>query len=96
MSTGKQAARPGMVFHVVEHVQEEIEERGWSREEFGRRAGLSEEEVADLWACKLRITPLVAGKIGGALGIGAALLLNLDGLWRKHFGVRSYPPWLRH
>lgn len=69
-------------FPVGEFLAEELDERGWTIEEFSIILGLPETSVKDVIAGRSEISPQTARRIGAALGTSAQLWLNLQDRFR--------------
>ncbi len=71
-------------FHIAEFIKDEIDERGWSLEQFAIRMHWKEIGVTILALELLMGCPEVAldeemaGRMAGALGVSKEFLMNLD------------------
>lgn len=73
-------------FPAGEFLAEELEERGWSSEEFATILGMPASVIADLISGRREISRETAARIGAALGTSAELWLNLQDayfLWKQ-------------
>ena len=65
-----------------EHLQEEMEFRGISLEEFAKGLGITVQAVQEIFSGERPITPKTASAIETHLGIPAILWLNLEASYR--------------
>lgn len=65
-------------FPVGGFLAEELDERGWTVEEFAIILGLPDRLVEDIIAGQAEISPRTARRIGAALGTSTQLWLNLQ------------------
>lgn len=84
--------KPAEVFHVVESLAEELEERGWSWADLARRMGKNKAEMF-LYLTVLdhlrgrspsyRLSADTACALERVLGVPAATWMNMDKSWRR-------------
>jgi len=82
---------PAEAFPPGELLKDEIDERGWTQEEFARIIGKAPGLVSDIVNAKREITPEIAIRIGAALGTTAQLWVNLDTSYRLYQLSRTDP-----
>lgn len=75
--------RPAEVFPVAEYLRDELEARQWTAAGFAERMGRPLDEVEALLGGRLPLTAECAADVGGALGTGAQVWMNLDADWRE-------------
>jgi HTH-type transcriptional regulator / antitoxin HigA len=73
---------PAEAFPPGEFLKDEIEERGWTQEEFATIIGRPTTLVNQIVLGKRAITPEAAAEIGAALGVDAEYWLNLESAYR--------------
>ena len=73
---------PAEAFTPGEFLKEELEERGWTQEEFAAIIGRPTTLVNQIVLGKRAITPEAAAEIGAALGVDAQYWLNLESAYR--------------
>ena len=73
---------PAEAFTPGEFLREELEERGWTQEEFAAIIGRPTTLVNQIVLGKRAITPEAAAEIGAALGVDAQYWLNLESAYR--------------
>lgn len=61
-----------------EVLADELDARGWSRQEFAGRLGLADPAIADIVNGRVHIGPTLARQIGHALGTSAEMWERLD------------------
>lgn len=77
-------------FSAGDFLAEELEERGWTIEEFAIILGLPERLVKDIIAGTSEISTKTARRIGAALGTSAQLWLNLQNRFRHQNPNANY------
>ena len=75
-----------------EYIKDEIEERGWLKEDFARMAELSIEETDALFCGKKRILLGLAQKLQRIFGCSAITFLNLQREYDKCLAKRNTAP----
>lgn len=73
---------PAQAFPPGEFLKDELEERGWTQEEFAAIIGRPTTLVNQIVLGKRAITPEAAAEIGAALGVVAEYWLNLESAYR--------------
>lgn len=73
---------PAEAFPPGEFLKDELEERGWTQEEFAAIIGRPTTLVNQIVLGKRAITPEAAAEIGAALGVDAQYWLNLESAYR--------------
>lgn len=92
MSDSDNVLEPAECFSLVEHLQEELQARGWTWEDLSQRCTLTDHEVWLLF-CHLPVTRPVVDKLALTLGVSPELLVNLDQAYQRWLVRQSYP-WL--
>ena len=69
---------PADVFPPCQFIEEELEERGWSREVLAQEMGCSLRLVEEILANKRRLTLMTACMLANAFGTGATFWRNLQ------------------
>jgi HTH-type transcriptional regulator/antitoxin HigA len=73
---------PAEVFPPGEYIQDELEERGWTQEEFANILGRPKQSINQIIRGKKEITPETALGIAEAFGTSAEVWLNLEQAYR--------------
>lgn len=74
---------PAEVFAPGEYIQEEIDERGWIREQLAWALGLSQVEVVELLKGRSRVTPEIAERLAKLFGTSAQMWLSLQAAYDR-------------
>lgn len=83
---------PAEAFPPGEFLRDELEERGWTQEEFARIIGRPAPLVSEIIRNKRGIAPEIARLIGEALGTSAQFWMNLDTAYRLYELNRTESP----
>src|SRR6476660_4152047 len=73
---------PAEAFPPGEYLKDEMEERGWTQEEFASIIGRSPAVINQIISGKRGISPETAREIGAALGTSAMYWMNLESAYR--------------
>jgi plasmid maintenance system antidote protein VapI len=65
------------------YVREELQDRGWSIQEFAERADVSVDTVRKLIGTAMPMTPGLAAAVARAFGTDSALWMNLERNFRR-------------
>ena len=82
---------PAEAFPPGEFLKDELEERGWTQDEFARLIGRPPRLVSEIIGGKRGITPEVAIRFSAALGTSAQFWMNLETAYRLYELSRSDP-----
>lgn len=72
---------PNWTTYPGEHLEEYINENGWSQAELARRAGLTAKLISEIISGKNPVTPETALKLERVLGLKAEVWLGLQSSW---------------
>jgi len=75
---------PAQVFPPGEYLEEELDARGWTQEDFARILGKPLPTINRILKGKVAITPDTAKKIAAALGTSPEVWINLESMWQLH------------
>lgn len=64
-------------------IEEQLEERGMSRQEFASRMDMPENNISRLISGEIQITPEVACRLEAVLGLSASFWSNLEAIYRE-------------
>ena len=74
---------PAECWPVGSYVDDEMQERHWSRAKLAERMGVEESVVDSILDGTLPLSAVLACKLEEALGVSAALWVNLDMAYRR-------------
>lgn len=86
---------PAEAFPPGEFLRDELDERGWTQEEFATIIGRSPRMVSEIMGGKRGIAPNTAMLFSAALGTSAQFWMNLETSYRLYELSRSDPPPMR-
>lgn len=78
------AAAPAEAFPPGEYLRDELEERGWTLDEFAGLIGWPPHELTDILDAEAEITPEAASALSEVLGTTAEVWLNLQKAYRRY------------
>lgn len=74
--------KAAQVFSPGEYLQDELEERGWTQQDFASIIGRPVQAVNEIISGKRSITADTATAIGEVFGTSAQMWMNLETAWR--------------